>query len=100
MCGGLCGLRDRHRYLFADRHVPAGNACGIVRGGIGFHYGKTTAEFNCGKKDRFSASGSRYQGPLTTILSISFLYSIRQDADQAVSSIGQNRQSRGNGLRL
>jgi hypothetical protein len=47
MCGGVCGPRDRHRDLFADRHVPAGDACGIVRGVIGFHYCKTTAEFNC-----------------------------------------------------
>ena len=47
MCGGVCGPRDRHRDLSADRHVPAGDACGIVRGVIGFHYCRTTAEFNC-----------------------------------------------------
>ena len=44
--GEVCGPRDRHRDLFADRHLPAGNACGIVRGAIGFHYRKTTVEFN------------------------------------------------------
>ena len=31
MCGGVCGPRDRHRDLFADSHVPAGDACGVVR---------------------------------------------------------------------
>jgi hypothetical protein len=46
MCGGVCGPRDRHRDLFADRHVPAGDACGLVRGVIGFHRSKTTAKFN------------------------------------------------------
>jgi hypothetical protein len=46
MCGGVCGPRNRRRDLFADRHVPAGDAGGIVRGVIGFYYGKTTAEFD------------------------------------------------------
>jgi hypothetical protein len=45
--GGICGPRDRHRDLFAGRRAPADDACGVVRGVIGFHYGKTTAEFNC-----------------------------------------------------
>jgi hypothetical protein len=46
MCGGVCGPRDRHRDFFADRHLPAGDACGIVRVVIGSHYCKTIAEFN------------------------------------------------------
>jgi hypothetical protein len=47
MCGGVRGPRDRHRDLFADRHVPAGDAGLIVRSVIGFHRGQTTSEFNC-----------------------------------------------------
>jgi hypothetical protein len=46
MCGGVCGPRDGHRDLFADRHVPAGDAGGIVRGVIGFYCCEATAKFN------------------------------------------------------
>ena len=46
MRGGVYGPRDRHRDLFANCHVPAGDACDIVRGVIGFRCCKTSAEFS------------------------------------------------------
>jgi hypothetical protein len=52
MCGGVCGPRDRHRDLFADRHLPADDAGGIVRGVADFHCCPTTAKF-------FNFSGSQ-----------------------------------------
>lgn len=57
-CGGVCGPRDWHRDLFAGRHVPAGDACGIVRGVIGSHHCKTTAlEFLRKISQNFSPAG-------------------------------------------
>ena len=45
MCGGVCGPRDRHRDLYANRHVLAGNACGIVRCVVGLRHCETSAEY-------------------------------------------------------
>jgi hypothetical protein len=44
MCGGVCGRRDGHRDFFANGHVRARDAWGIVRGVTGFHDRKTSAE--------------------------------------------------------
>jgi hypothetical protein len=45
LCGGVCGRRDRHWDFFANRHLPAVNACGIVHSDIGSYYSTTTSEF-------------------------------------------------------
>ena len=60
MRGGVCGPCDRHRDFLADGRLPAGNACGVVRGVIGFHYRKTTAEFHCAESglNSYNPSGA------------------------------------------